>query len=62
MDYYFGEWYESGLSDLHVSEDEEIEESLFPPHPTFAAPLVVSAFKIRSEACGGVFRENSHCV
>ena len=31
MGYYFGEWYESGLSALHVSEDEEIEESLFPP-------------------------------
>ena len=24
-------------------------------HPTFAAPLVRSAFKIRSEVCGGVF-------
>ena len=27
----------------------------FHPHPTFAARLVSSAFKIQSEVCGGAF-------
>ena len=31
MEYYFGESYKSGLSDLDISGDEEIRESLFPP-------------------------------
>ena len=28
LEYYFGEWYESGLSDLDINGDEEMEESI----------------------------------
>ena len=42
----------------------DVHALAFHPHPNFAVPLAGSAFKIRSEVCGGVFffRKQSTCL